>query len=127
MEDSLEYELKQKNKKYFESISSKSIHTIKKTQKKETKQKKVPFASREVDFSSFLLVPKDYEVLSYFLYLLLIPYSVGNLFLFFYIGGGEMSNYSLLDKSAFLIVWAIGYEIVAILSLIWITILYLKD
>jgi len=125
MEDSLEYELKQKNKKYYQNMST--ITTQKRKKKKEKVNKSTSFASRKVDFSSFLLVPKNYEALSYSLYILLIPYSVGNLFLFFAVGGGELSNYSLLDKSAFLIVWAIGYEIVAILSLIWITILYIKD
>ena len=126
MESATDYELKQKNKQYYENILKNKKSNSKPTKKIESK-KEQSFGSRKVVFSNFLLAPTGYEGLFYTLYFLLVPYSVGNLFLFFAVGGGDLTNYSLLDKSAFFIVWAIGYEIVATISLIWIIILFIRD
>jgi len=50
-----------------------------------------------------------------------IPYVTGLLFIFFFIGKGSTTVFlSLNDNNSFLITWAIGYELVGSLLLLWI-------
>lgn len=84
------------------------------------------FANKKVDFSDYLLVLEGYEGIFYTLYIILIPYIVGAIFLFFFIAGGKFENFMLLDFNLFLIVWIIGYEVVASLLLIAIVISFFK-
>ena len=128
MDDSSDYMLKQKNKIYFDNISNpkRKVKKSKKNKKVLTSSSSGSFASQKVDFSNFSFVPDGYESIAYTLYFVFIPYIIGNIFLFLAISGGNFSSYRMLDTSAFFIVWAIGYEIVAIISLIWIMVLFLK-
>lgn len=84
------------------------------------------FASKNVDFSKYLIIPHGYEGLAYTLYFISIPYIVGITFLFFYVAKGAYSNFALLDLTSFLIVWAIGYEITGAIILFFIFISFLK-
>jgi hypothetical protein len=90
------------------------------------KERARSFGSQKVDFKEYLFIPQNWEFLAYIIYVVVIPYLVGLLFLFITIAGASFENFKLLDTSAFLIVWAIGYEIVAIVSLVWIMKLYLQ-
>lgn len=95
--------------------------------KKNRKPKKEQgFASKKVDFSNYLIVPRGYEEIAYTLYFILIPYVVGLTFLFFYVAEGAYTNFSLLDLTSFLIVWAIGYEITGAVILFFIFISFIK-
>ncbi|MEA1893048.1 MAG: hypothetical protein U9N33_10130 [Campylobacterota bacterium] len=96
-----------------------------KKKKKIKKKKNTTFAKQEVDLKDYLYVPEGYEFFVYTFYFLVIPYVTGVVFLFFTVAGADFSNFSLLDKSAFFIVWAIGYEIVATVILISILIMFL--
>ena len=87
---------------------------------------KPSFASQKVDFSDHLFIVEGYEGIFYTLYFLSVPYIVGAVFLFFFIAGGSYDNFMLLEMNAFLIVWLIGYEIVASLILIAIFISFLN-
>jgi len=84
------------------------------------------FASRKVDFSDYLVAPEGYESIVYTLYFLSIPYITGLVFLFFFVAGGSIDNFKLMEMDAFLIVWLIGYEIVATLLLVGIFISFLR-
>lgn len=84
------------------------------------------FSSQKVDFSDYLLAPSGYEGIFYTIYFLTIPYVLGATFLFFFIAKGNYGNFMLLDTTAFLIVWMIGYEIIASLLLIAIFISFLR-
>ncbi len=84
------------------------------------------FASKDVDLSDYLIIPRGYEGISYTLYFLFIPYIMGLIFLFFYVAKGAYSNFSLLDLTSFLIIWGIGYEVTGALILIAIFFSYLK-
>ncbi len=90
--------------------------------KKKNVKSKAPasFTSQTIDLSKYSLAPEGYEGIMYTIYLIVIPYLFGAVFLFFYIAHGDFDNFKLLDKSAFLIVWAIGYEIVAFIILLYI-------
>lgn len=90
------------------------------------KKKKVSFGAQKVDFKDYVFVPDGYEFIAYSLYVLCVPYIAGAIFLFFFVAGGDYENFMLLRLNAFLIVWLIGYEIVAVFLLSWIFILYLQ-
>ncbi|QOP46705.1 hypothetical protein FM071_03400 [Sulfurimonas paralvinellae] len=90
------------------------------------KKKKQSFASQEVNFRDFLYIPEEWAAAFYVLYGVGVPYLTGAIFLFFFVAHGSYENFKLLNTNAFLIIWLIGYEIVAIVSLIWILILYLQ-
>lgn len=96
--------------------------------KREVIQKKESssFSSQKVDFSNYLAAPEGYEMVIYPLYFLFTPYIVGALFIFLFIASGSFSAFQQLDMSAFLIVWMIGYEIVATALLIGILVNFLK-
>ncbi|MDQ7044752.1 MAG: hypothetical protein Q9M32_02400 [Sulfurimonas sp.] len=87
---------------------------------------KKDFASQDVDFTKYLIVPKGYEGIAYTLYILIIPYIVGLTFLFFYVAHGAYESFSLLDLSSFMIIWAIGYEITGAIILTFIFFAFLK-
>jgi small-conductance mechanosensitive channel len=109
---------------YYNQIVEKKLKNepIKRADKKVS----ASFASQKVDFSDYLVAPEGYEAVVYPLYFLSIPYITGAVFLFLFIAGGSFTNFKLLDTSAFLIVWMIGYEIVATVLLIAIFISFLK-
>ena len=81
------------------------------------------FGTQKVDF---LHIPKEWTGLIYAIFILLIPYITGVIFLFLAIARGSYENFKLLDINAFPVVWLIGYEIVAVVMLIWILVFYLK-
>jgi len=66
------------------------------------------------------------EFIAYIVYVVLISYIVGAIFLFFAIAGASFDNFMLLDLSKAFIVWTIGYEITASALLIWIFTLFLQ-
>jgi hypothetical protein len=89
-------------------------------------QKNVSFTSQEVHISDYLYSPDDWESVFYTLYFTFIPYLTGATFLFFAVAGADYANFKLMDMSAFLIVWIIGYEIVATSVLLLIFMSYLR-
>ncbi len=53
--------------------------------------------------------------------ILLLPYFAGIIFLFFYVAGGNVDLfYSVFDKQNHILTWCIGYEILAVLTLIYL-------
>lgn len=90
------------------------------------KVKKESFGSQKVDMNDYILSPEGWEGLMFFIYFLSIPYLIGALFLFVFVAQGSVVNFFVLDISAFFIVWAIGYEVIASLILITIFFSYLN-
>jgi len=85
------------------------------------KNEDIAFLDQNVDLTSSILFPDGYEYLMLAIYFISIPYLAGLLFIFFYIGKGDTSVLlSLNDDNSFLITWAIGYEVVASILLLWI-------
>jgi len=93
---------------------------------KKKKKRNRSFTSKEVDVKDIVWAPEGYEGAFVFLYIITIPYIAGAIFLFFAVAQADYDSFMKLNTSAFFIVWAIGYEIVATISLIWIFLLFLK-
>ncbi len=127
MNETIEDDLtKKRNMLYYNQLIM-NERKAKSGQKKHAKKKKhQSFGSQEVRFSDFLYIPEEWAAAFYVLYGVGIPYVVGAVFLFFFVAGGNYENFKLLNTNAFLVIWLIGYEIVAIVSLVWILILYLQ-
>ena len=123
MKDANEVNEETRNIFYYNQI----INAERNKKKRDSKKPKAKgFTSQKIDLKDYLFVPDDWEFVAYSLYFTFVPYITGAVFLFFFIAGGNFSNFKLLDTSAFLIVWLIGYEIVAVFLLLWILSLYLR-
>ncbi len=98
-----------------------SIHSKRKRKKKSKDNEEVGFMNRNVDLVDSILFPEGYENIMLAVYFLTLPYIAGLLFIFFYIGKGDTTTFlALNDSNSFLITWAIGYEVVAAIILLWI-------
>jgi ABC-type lipoprotein release transport system permease subunit len=87
------------------------------------------FASQEININDYILSPEGWENIILTLYIMLIPYIVGVLFLFVFIAEVAFDKFLLLDISSIFIIWAIGYEVIAVTLLFLIFssfVLYLK-
>ena len=82
----------------------------------------VKFLQQEVDLKSTpLYFAAGYEKIFLAIYFILLPYITGLLFLFFYISEGKYELFLSLNQDYFFILtWAIGYEILAILILLYV-------
>lgn len=105
-------------------IASDAVQTAYEYQKKRTKvrQKRAAesFGRQEVDIKRFIVSPEGYEALMFSLYFLTIPYFAGALFLFLFVAKGILSHFLVFKLSSYFIIWAIGYEVVAVLILFMI-------
>jgi cellulose synthase/poly-beta-1,6-N-acetylglucosamine synthase-like glycosyltransferase len=127
MNETIEDELtKKRNMLYYNQLVMNERKAKAGHHKHKKKKKAASFGSQEVDFRDFLYIPENWAGAFYVLYGVGVPYLAGAIFLFFFVAGGSYENFKLLNMNAFLIVWLIGYEIVAVFALIWILILYLQ-
>ena len=80
------------------------------------------FSQQEVTFDDTpLFFPAGLEKVFLFIYFITLPYLTGLAFLFFYVGNGDTSLFSSLnDDSSYMLTWIIGYEILAVITLLWI-------
>jgi len=68
-----------------------------------------------------LFFPEGFEKIFLTIYFISLPYIAGLLFLFFYVAEGRPKVFfSLNEESAFILTWAIGYEIIASLVILYI-------
>ena len=93
---------------------------------KRKRRKKGSFGSKKIEIDDIVWAPEGYEGAFLFLYILLVPYITGSIFLFFAVAQADFDSFIKLNMTAFFIVWAIGYEIVASLLLIFILVLFLR-
>ncbi len=80
------------------------------------------FSQKEVELSETpLYFAEGFEKVFLAIYFISLPYIAGLLFLFFYVSEGEYEIFlSLNQESSFILTWAIGYEILAVLTLLYI-------
>jgi len=80
------------------------------------------FSQQEVTFDDTpLFFPKGLEKIFLLFYFITLPYLTGLAFLFFYVGSGDSSLFASLSHDAsYLLTWIIGYEILAVITLLWI-------
>jgi hypothetical protein len=68
-----------------------------------------------------LLFPENYEKVFVGIYLLLLPYIVGSLIVFFYITNANIGTFSAFEGDlSSLLDWCIGYEVLTFLILLLI-------
>jgi len=91
-----------------------------------SRHKKKTFGSQNIDVKDYIVSPEGWEGIMFTFYFLSIPYITGIIFLFVFIARADMENFLVFDLTAFFVVWAIGYEIVASLILTAIFISYIK-
>jgi len=94
------------------------MHTIRKKQDS--------FGSQNIDINDYIVSPAGLEGLVLSLYFILIPYITGALFLFVFIAQVRFEKFLQLDLASLFVVWAIGYEALALIILVAIFISYLK-
>jgi len=80
------------------------------------------FTQKEVSLSNTpLFFPESFEKVFLAVYFIVLPYIAGLLFLFFYVAEGKSELFlSLNDDSSFILTWAIGYEVLATLAILFI-------
>lgn len=80
------------------------------------------FSQQNVDLAQTpLFFPEGFEKIFIAVYFVTLPYIAGLLFLFFYVAEGSVELFlSLNEEQAFMLTWAIGYEIIAALIMLWI-------
>ena len=80
------------------------------------------FTKQEVKLQDTpLFFPEGFEKIFLAVYFVSLPYILGLLFLFFYIAEGKFEVFVSVNKeSPFIMTWAIGYEILATLIILWI-------
>jgi len=80
------------------------------------------FSQQEVTFDDTpLFFPAGLEKIFLLIYFITLPYLAGLAFLFFYVGNGDISLFSSLnDDASYMLTWIIGYEILAVITLLWI-------
>ncbi|MBA3026351.1 MAG: hypothetical protein FP820_08075 [Sulfurimonas sp.] len=110
---SLYYNSVQDTKSYREKIS-------------QERKKRESFSSQEIDINKYVLSPEGWEGVVLTLYIIFIPYIVGVLFLFVFIAEVAFDKFLLLDMSSVFIVWAIGYEVIAVTLLFLIFLSFLS-
>ena len=125
-----EYTIKQKNQAYYDFMAKDNKYNPKSTsqkvkREKQHKKESTSFGKQEIHLSGFPLVPAGYESVAYFLYALFLPYTVGYLFLYIILKGVSFSRNPFFSNDNFMIVWMAGYEVIAVLSLLWILKLFL--
>lgn len=84
------------------------------------------FGSQQIDIRQYVPAPEGWGGVMFPLYFLLLPYLVGVLFIFLFVAGSDIDNFLVLDFTAFFVLWAIGYEIIAVLILTALIVSYIK-
>ena len=98
-----------------------TTHTnVKEYQEKSQKirREKEAFLNREFDYRDYIFAPEGYEGVMLFLYIMIIPYVIGLAFLFLFIAKSSYHLFLEFNLASFMIIWAIGYEICAVLAII---------
>ncbi len=84
------------------------------------------FLNQEVDYRNFVFAPEGYEAPMLSLYLLSLPYLIGLSFLFLFIARASYEHFLDFNLSSYFVIWAIGYEVSAVLLLLIIFLAWLN-
>lgn len=85
---------------------------------KKIRREKQDFLHREFDYRDYIFAPEGYEGVMLFFYIMTIPYLVALSFLFVFIAKSSYQLFLEFNLASFLVIWAIGYEICAVLAII---------
>jgi len=95
------------------------IHSSK---EKPIQNKNTKFSQKDVELSETpLFFPEGFEKVFLVIYIISLPYIIGLIFLFFVVAESNVERFLAVNQdSAFFLTWAIGYEILAGLIILWI-------
>lgn len=96
------------------------------TNLKARRDKEEDFLNQTIDYRDIILVPEGYEGIVVALYILIIPYLVGLLFLYLFIARASYEYFLNFTLTSVAVIWAIGYEVCAVLILVGIFLAWLK-
>lgn len=96
----------------FDSVNAQMVHS---RNVKPLAKKKQKFSEQVIRLSDApVFFPSGYESFFLALYFVLLPYIAGLLFQFFYICEMKINVFvSLYEQSVFMLIWAMGYELIA--------------
>jgi len=100
--------------------SARRVRLEKQRQKQaQTRDRLAEFMSANVQDSELGIIPEGYGGVTYLLLFIFLPWLIGTLFMFFYIGGEDIVTFTSLNSNP-LLNWVMGYEILAALTLLYI-------
>lgn len=84
--------------------------------------KPIKYTQQNISYSDTpFFFPERFEHIFLAIYFITLPYIAGLLFLFFYISNGDYNIFlSLNNTNSYILTWAIGYEILAAITLLTI-------
>lgn len=85
------------------------------------------FLNQEVDYRDYVFAPEGYKGPVMVLYILILPYLVGLGFLFLFIARASYEYFLEFNLTSYFIIWAIGYEVSAVLLLVIIFFAWLNS
>ena len=91
------------------------------------RRQQVSFAQQEVDISAFVIAPEGYEAAMFGIYFITIPYLMGLTFLYLFVAQASFTHFLNFKISSFFVIWAIGYEVTAVIVLALITYSFIKS
>ncbi|MDD5053323.1 MAG: hypothetical protein PHO27_11375 [Sulfuricurvum sp.] len=76
------------------------------------------FFNQALDYRNFVFAPEGYEGPVLALYIGLVPYFSGLLFLYLFVARASYEYFLQFNLTSFFVIWAIGYEVCAVSLLI---------
>lgn len=90
------------------------------------RQQKENFFNQSHDYRDFIFSPEGYEGIVLTLYIVILPYLAGLTFLFLFVARASYAYFLEFNLASFFIIWAIGYEVCAVLTITGIFLAWLK-
>lgn len=84
------------------------------------------FFNQQMSLKDFSFVPEGYESIVMAIYLAVIPYLMGLAFLLIFIARADFEHFLVFNMTSYLVIWAIGYEVCAVLILFAIFLMWLS-
>lgn len=117
-------------KRYQSALISDSARDSAKTYQRENlkirRQIEDDFFKKSLDYRDFVFSPEGYEGIVLAIYLLILPYLAGLTFLYLFVAKASYEYFLQFNLTSFAIIWAIGYEVCAVLILVGIFLSWLK-
>lgn len=107
--------------------SRESARSYQRENLKTRRKQEEDFFNKSLDYRDFVFSPEGYEGVVLALYLFTIPYLIGLAFLFLFVAEASYEYFIEFDLASFLVIWAIGYEVCAVLVLVIIFIAWIRS
>lgn len=123
-------ELKKKENLRSSLIANESRESAQNYQRQNLKSRRKQeddFFNKSFDYRDYVFSPEGYEGVVLSIYLITLPYLMGLMFLFIFVAEASYEYFLQFDLASFFIIWAIGYEVCAVLILAIIFLAWLKS